>query len=393
MAERRSRPPGGHRRQPDPPRHLERPFSPGSPAWNTNASSPRKASTRSTRWNGTCARRSSAARRVRSSSSSATSKSRASGRSRRPTSSSPSTSAARSGTPERERSVKQLIGRVVDTITEWAVKQKYFATDEDLSAFSDDLKHLLVYQKAAFNSPVWFNVGFEKAPQCSACFINSVQDTMESILGAGEDRGDALQVRVGHRLQPFQYPLVEGAPRRRRDRVRSGVVHEGLRRVRRGHQVGRQDAPRRQDGHPQRRASRHRGVHQLQGRGREEGLGAHRRRLRRLVHGRRLRLGLLPELQQLRPRDRRVHARGAGRRGVDDQGGARRRADGDLQGARPDAADCRGHVDLRRSRHAVRHDRSTTGTPARTRRGSTRATRARSTCSSTTRRATCRPST
>ena len=93
------------------------------------------------------------------------------------------------GTPERERSVKQLIGRVVDTITEWAVKQKYFATDEDLSAFSDDLKHLLVYQKSAFNSPVWFNVGFEKAPQCSACFINSVQDTMESILGLAKTEG------------------------------------------------------------------------------------------------------------------------------------------------------------------------------------------------------------
>ena len=93
------------------------------------------------------------------------------------------------GSPERERSVKQLIGRVVDTITAWAAKQKYFATDEDLSAFSDDLKHLLVYQKAAFNSPVWFNVGFEKAPQCSACFINSVQDTMESILGLAKTEG------------------------------------------------------------------------------------------------------------------------------------------------------------------------------------------------------------
>jgi ribonucleoside-diphosphate reductase alpha chain len=93
------------------------------------------------------------------------------------------------GTPDRERSVKQLVGRVVDTITAWAVKQKYFATDEDLSAFSDDLKHLLVYQKAAFNSPVWFNVGFEKAPQCSACFINSVQDTMESILGLAKTEG------------------------------------------------------------------------------------------------------------------------------------------------------------------------------------------------------------
>jgi ribonucleoside-diphosphate reductase alpha chain len=93
------------------------------------------------------------------------------------------------GTAERERSVKQLIGRVVDTITGWARAQKYFASEDDLQAFSDDLKHLLVYQKAAFNSPVWFNVGFEKAPQCSACFINSVQDTMESILGLAKTEG------------------------------------------------------------------------------------------------------------------------------------------------------------------------------------------------------------
>jgi ribonucleoside-diphosphate reductase alpha chain len=93
------------------------------------------------------------------------------------------------GTPERERSVKQLVGRVVDTITTWARAQKYFASEDDLQAFSDDLKHLLVYQKAAFNSPVWFNCGFEKAPQCSACFINSVQDTMESILGLAKTEG------------------------------------------------------------------------------------------------------------------------------------------------------------------------------------------------------------
>src|SRR3990170_2087158 len=93
------------------------------------------------------------------------------------------------GTPERERSVKQLIGRVVDTITEWARKQQYFASEEALSAFSGDLKHLLVEQKAAFNSPVWFNCGFEKAPQCSACFINSVDDTMESILTLAKTEG------------------------------------------------------------------------------------------------------------------------------------------------------------------------------------------------------------
>ena len=93
------------------------------------------------------------------------------------------------GTPERERSVKQLIGRVVRTITDWGARRQYFASEADLQAFSDDLKHLLVYQKAAFNSPVWFNCGFEKAPQCSACFINSVDDTMDSILTLARTEG------------------------------------------------------------------------------------------------------------------------------------------------------------------------------------------------------------
>jgi len=93
------------------------------------------------------------------------------------------------GSPERERSVKQLIGRVVNTITEWARQQKYFASDSALQAFSDDLKYLLVHQQAAFNSPVWFNCGFEKAPQCSACFINSVDDTMDSILTLAKTEG------------------------------------------------------------------------------------------------------------------------------------------------------------------------------------------------------------
>jgi len=86
------------------------------------------------------------------------------------------------GTPERERSVKQLIDRVANTITAWADTQHYFATDEDLKAFQAELIHLLVHQKMAFNSPVWFNVGIEERPQCSACFINSVQDNMGSIM-------------------------------------------------------------------------------------------------------------------------------------------------------------------------------------------------------------------
>ncbi|MEO5919050.1 MAG: vitamin B12-dependent ribonucleotide reductase, partial [Candidatus Limnocylindrales bacterium] len=86
------------------------------------------------------------------------------------------------GTPERERSVRQLIDRVVNTIAAWAETQRYFATDEDLASFRAELTHLLVNQKMAFNSPVWFNVGVEPKPQCSACFINSVQDSMSSIM-------------------------------------------------------------------------------------------------------------------------------------------------------------------------------------------------------------------
>ncbi len=93
------------------------------------------------------------------------------------------------GKPEREKSVRGLISRVVDTIRDWAGAQSYFATAEDLQAFSDELTHLLVEQKAAFNSPVWFNVGIEKRPQASACFINSVQDEMESILGLARTEG------------------------------------------------------------------------------------------------------------------------------------------------------------------------------------------------------------
>ena len=93
------------------------------------------------------------------------------------------------GSPDREHSVRQLIGRVVDTIVRWADENGYFASADDLQAFGSDLKFLLVRQKAAFNSPVWFNCGFEKAPQCSACFINSVDDTMESILTLARTEG------------------------------------------------------------------------------------------------------------------------------------------------------------------------------------------------------------
>ena len=116
------------------------------------------------------------------------------------------------GSPERESSVRQLIGRVVDTITDWGVAGRYFKTVQDGANFRDELAHLMLTQKACFNSPVWFNVGvkeprgygwyFDEAsgaikklepgetrPQCSACFINSVGDTLESILDLAKTEG------------------------------------------------------------------------------------------------------------------------------------------------------------------------------------------------------------
>ena len=112
------------------------------------------------------------------------------------------------GTPERERSVRQLVGRVVDTIT--ALGPARAATSPpttDRATFHAELTHLLLRQKMAFNSPVWFNVGVEEHPQCSACFINSVDDSMESILGLAKTEGMLFKYGSRHRHQPLAHPL------------------------------------------------------------------------------------------------------------------------------------------------------------------------------------------
>jgi ribonucleoside-diphosphate reductase alpha chain len=93
------------------------------------------------------------------------------------------------GTPTRERSVRQLIGRVVDAMTGWGRTGGYFASEADAETFHAELEHILLHQYACFNSPVWFNVGIEEKPQCSACFINSVEDTMQSILQLARTEG------------------------------------------------------------------------------------------------------------------------------------------------------------------------------------------------------------
>lgn len=92
-------------------------------------------------------------------------------------------------TPGREVSVAHLVKRVADTISDWGEQSNYFASLQDKEIFRNELTHLLISQKMAFNSPVWFNVGVEPHPQCSACFINSVQDTMDSILSLAKTEG------------------------------------------------------------------------------------------------------------------------------------------------------------------------------------------------------------
>jgi ribonucleoside-diphosphate reductase alpha chain len=119
------------------------------------------------------------------------------------------------GSPERERSVRQLIGRVVDTVTDWGKDGGYFASDEATATFHAELKHILLYQYACFNSPVWFNVGIEEKPQCSACFINSADDTMDSILTLAKTEGMLFKYGSGtgsnlSKLRSSKEPLAGG---------------------------------------------------------------------------------------------------------------------------------------------------------------------------------------
>ncbi|HWQ99989.1 MAG TPA: vitamin B12-dependent ribonucleotide reductase, partial [Candidatus Methylomirabilis sp.] len=95
----------------------------------------------------------------------------------------------RLGTPERETSVRQLMDRVAKTITGFGRRGGYFLTEDDAAIFEAELTSILVNQRAAFNSPVWFNVGVNPKPQCSACFINSVHDDMRSILNLAVTEG------------------------------------------------------------------------------------------------------------------------------------------------------------------------------------------------------------
>ena len=106
--------------------------------------------------------------------------------------------------------MKQLVSRVADIIWAWGKQGNYFETDADADTFHDELKYLLLHQYMAFNSPVWFNLGVVgERPQVSACFINSVEDTMESILTLAKTEGMLFKWGSGTGNQPVRSALVE----------------------------------------------------------------------------------------------------------------------------------------------------------------------------------------
>ena len=119
------------------------------------------------------------------------------------------------GSPAREHSVRQMIGRVAETIAGWGRERGYFATEADAVTFEEELTHILLHQMAAFNSPVWFNVGFEESPQASACFILSVEDEMESILDWNTKEGKIFRGGSGSginlsKIRGSMEPLTKG---------------------------------------------------------------------------------------------------------------------------------------------------------------------------------------
>ena len=214
------------------------------------------------------------------------------------------------GTPERETQRPPADRPRGRTTAAWGREGGYFAADEDAETFEDELTHLLVHQMVSFNSPVWFNVGVEEQPQCSACFINSVEDTMESILDWPRPR--ACSSSSARAPAPTSRTI-----RSSEELLAGGGTASGPVSFMKGYDAF---AGVIKSGGKTRRAAKmvilnvdHPDIVDFincKAEGGEEGLGADRRRLRRRLQrrGRRLRLGLLPERQPLGAGHRRVHA-------------------------------------------------------------------------------------
>jgi ribonucleoside-diphosphate reductase alpha chain len=141
--------------------------------------------------------------------------------------------------PERESSLRQVIDRVADTITTWGIEGGYFTDEAPKRRPSvSELKYILVTQRAAFNSPVWFNIGVKGVPQqASACFILAVEDKMNSILNWYREEGVIFKGGSGCGHQLVQDPLQCGVTRRRRNRIRPGLIHARRRCIGWHHQV------------------------------------------------------------------------------------------------------------------------------------------------------------
>ena len=207
-----------------------------------------------------------------------------------------------------------MIGRVAGTIAGWGRERGYFASEQDAEAFEHELTHILLHQMAAFNSPVWFNVGFEESPQCSACFILSVEDTMESILDWNTKEGMIFRGGSGSginlsNIRGSMEPLAKGG-------TASGPVS-----FMRGADSW---AGTIKSGGKTRRAAKmvvldvdHPDIREFiwcKAKEEDKAAGAARRGLRHVDRRRRLQVDPVPEREQLGAGDRRVHARGRGGR-------------------------------------------------------------------------------
>ena len=290
----------------------------------------------------------------------------------------------RMNSPERERSVKQMIGRIVTTIGGWGRAGGYFATERrgrDVRgrAEGDPRQPARRLQLAGL---VQRRLRGEAAVLGLLHPLDRGLDGVDPRLDPA--RGHRLPRRLRLRHQPLEAALVEGAALEGRLRLRPGLVHARRRRVRRDDQVGRQDPPRREDGRPRRRPPGHRGVHLVQGQGGGEGARPRGRRLRHVARQPRLGVDPVPEREQLGPRQRRLHGGGRKGRRVEPDRPLRRHRRRDARRARAAAPDRRGRLEAAPTRASSTTRRSTRGTRCRTRAASTRRTRAPSTCRSTT---------
>ena len=213
------------------------------------------------------------------------------------------------GTDERETSLRQVIDRVADTITAWGVRDGYFVDDAEAEAFRDELKYLLVTQRAAFNSPVWFNIGVKGVPQqASACFILAVDDTMDGILNWYREEGTIFKGGSGSGINLSSI-------RSSKEHLKGGGTASGPVSFMRGADAS---AGTIKSGGKTRRAAKmvilnadHPDIEEFiwcKARRGAQGARAARRRLRHGPRRQRQPLDPVPERQQLGARHRRVHA-------------------------------------------------------------------------------------